>query len=194
MAEDPYVYPGTAALRNNLEIRDPQELSQAEADIAGLALRALTDEPLPGAYDLAHWQTFHRRIFGELYPWAGELRTVQIAKPNAFYARPEHIAGYAQGIFVELAREDHLTGLDRTAFLERVTHYHAEMYAVHPFREGNTRSLRAFLGQLAREAKHRIAWEHLDHERSFAANVASLNGENTQLRALLEQIVDMPQR
>jgi cell filamentation protein len=53
MAEDPYVYPGTGTLRNNLEIRDPAELSQVEADIAGLALRALVDEPLPGDYDLA---------------------------------------------------------------------------------------------------------------------------------------------
>jgi cell filamentation protein len=194
MAEDPYVYPGTAALRNNLEIRDPQELSQAEADIVGLSLRALTDEPLPGNYDLTHWQAFHRRIFGRLYPWAGELRTVQIAKPNAFYARPEHIAGYAQGIFAELAREDHLKGLDRDAFLERLTHYHAEMYAVHPFREGNTRSLRAFLGQLAGEAGHRIAWEHLDHKRSLAANVRSLNGQNDQLRTLLDAVLDRPPR
>jgi hypothetical protein len=107
---------------------DPQERSQAEADIVGLALAALAEQRLPGNYDLAHWQVFHRRIFGALYPWAGELRTVQIAKPNAFYAHPEHITGYAQGIFVELAREDCLKGLDRAAFLERLTHYHAEMY------------------------------------------------------------------
>ena len=109
-----------------------------------------------------------------------------------FYARPEHIAGYAQGIFAELAREDRLKGLDRATFLERLTHYHAEMYAVHPFREGNTRSLRSFLGQLAREAGRHIAWEHLDHERSFAANVRSLNGQNDQLRTLLDAIIDKP--
>jgi cell filamentation protein len=192
MAKDPYVYPGTGILRNNLEIRDPRKLSRAEADIVSAEIAELADQPLPRSYDLAHWQAFHRRIFGKLYPWAGELRTVQIAKPNAFYARPEHIAGYAQGIFAELANERHLKGLDRDAFLERLTHYHAEMYAVHPFREGNTRSLRAFLGQLAHEAGHHIAWEHLDHEQSFAANVRSLNGQNDQLRALLELILDMP--
>jgi cell filamentation protein len=192
MAEDPYVYPGTGVLRNNLAIRDQQELSLAEADIVRTALAVLTSRPLPGDCDLVHWQAFHRRIFGGLYPWAGELRTVQIAKPNAFYARPEHIVGYAQGIFAELARENRLKGLDRTAFVERLTHYHAEMYAVHPFREGNTRSLRAFLGQLAGEAGHQIAWEHLDHEQSFAANVRSLNGENDQLRELLDAIVDKP--
>jgi cell filamentation protein len=192
MAEDPYVYPGTGTLRNNLEMRDPTELSQAEADIVGLALRALVDEPLPGDYDLAHWQAFHRRIFGALYPWAGELRTVQIAKPNAFYARPEHIAGYARDVFAKLGEERHLVGLDREAFLDRLTHYHAEMYAVHPFREGNTRSLRTFLGQLAAVAGHRVDWEHLDHEQSFAANVKSLNGNNEQLRGLLDTILDRP--
>jgi cell filamentation protein len=194
MPQDPYVYPGTGVLRNSLEIRDPQELARAEADLVRAALAVVAGRPLPGSYDLAHWQTFHRRIFGGLYPWAGELRTVQIAKPNAFYARPEHIAEYAQGIFAELAQEDCLKGLDRAAFLERLTHYHAEMYAVHPFREGNTRSLRAFLGQLAAEAGHHIAWEHLDHKRSFAANVRSLNGKNDRLRALLNAIVDKSPR
>ncbi len=194
MAKDPYVYPGSQVLRNHLGFHDRQELSQAEANIAGLALAALAEQTLPGDYDLAHWQAFHRRIFGKLYPWAGELRTVQIAKPNAFYARPEHIASYAHGIFAELARENHLKGLDRRDFLERLTHYHAEMYAVHPFREGNTRSLRAFLSQLAREAEHRITWALLDHEWSFAANVRSLNGDTEPLRALLDQIVDVPER
>jgi cell filamentation protein len=65
-------------------------------------------------------------------------------------------------------------------------------HPVHPFREGNTRSLRTFLGQLAGEAGHRIAWEHLDHEQSLAANVRSLNGDNEQLRILLEQVADRP--
>ena len=194
MAKDPYVYPGSGVLRNNLEIHDHHELSQAEADIVRASLAILSGRSLPGDYDLAHWQAFHRRIFGGLYPWAGELRTVQIAKPNAFYARPEHIEGYAHGIFAELVSEDYLKGLNRDAFLERLTHYHAEMYAVHPFREGNTRSLRAFLGQLAGEAGYRIAWEHLDHERSLAANVRSLNGQNDQLRILLDAVLDKPPR
>jgi cell filamentation protein len=192
MAEDPYVYPGTNVLTNNLEIRHPRQLAVAEADIVRVSLAALDDEPLPGGYDLAHWQIFHRHIFGDLYPWAGELRTVQIAKPNAFYARPEHIAGYAQGIFAELAKEHHLVGLDHQPFVDRLTHYHAEMYAVHPFREGNTRSLRAFLSQLAIAADHRVDWEYLDHKRSLAANVQSLNGDNQQLRVLLQQVVDQP--
>jgi fido (protein-threonine AMPylation protein) len=62
---------------------------------------------------LRHFDTEGSRR-GSPYPWAGELRAVQIAKPNAFYARPEHIADYAQGIFAELARKDRVQ-CDRTA-------------------------------------------------------------------------------
>jgi fido (protein-threonine AMPylation protein) len=56
MVEDPYVYPGTGVLRNNLEIRDPQELAEAEADIVRAVLATLADEPLAGSYDLAQRQ------------------------------------------------------------------------------------------------------------------------------------------
>jgi hypothetical protein len=48
------------------------------------------------------------------------------------------------------------------------------------------------LGQLAGQAAHRVDWEHLDHKRSLAANIRSLNGQNEQLRELLEKIVDIP--
>jgi cell filamentation protein len=97
MAKDPYVYPGTGVLRNNLAIHDQQELSQAEADMVRTALAVLTGRPLPGAYDLAHWQAFHRRIFGGLYPWAGELRTVQIAKPKCVLRPPGAYRGLCAG-------------------------------------------------------------------------------------------------
>lgn len=47
MAKDPYVYPGTGVLRNNLAIHDQQELSRAEADIVRTALAVLVSRPLP---------------------------------------------------------------------------------------------------------------------------------------------------
>jgi hypothetical protein len=41
-------------------------------------------------------ELFHRRIFGGLYPWAEDLRIVQIAKPGAFYARPANVLGLSR--------------------------------------------------------------------------------------------------
>jgi cell filamentation protein len=50
----------------------------------------LETRPLAGRYDLLHLQAFHRHIFGDVYPWAGQIRTVAIAKDDLF-ALPQHI-------------------------------------------------------------------------------------------------------
>ena len=61
-------------------------------------------------------------------------------------------------IFGRLAADDHLRGRDRTAFLDGLTPLLAEINALHPFREGNGRTQRAFLTQLARDAGFRLRW------------------------------------
>ena len=48
-----------------------------------MTLAVLEDEPIPGRYDIAHLNAFHRRIFGDIYDWAGELRSVVIAKDDS---------------------------------------------------------------------------------------------------------------
>jgi cell filamentation protein len=77
---DLYVYPGTACLRNRAGIRDPELLARLEGNQATIITAQLERAPLQGRYDLEHLQAFHRRIFGDVYDWAGELRTVAIAR------------------------------------------------------------------------------------------------------------------
>src|SRR5450756_1631258 len=84
MSEDPYVYPGTTVLRNHRGIRTQTELTAVEAEVTAYALAQLASRRIPGGYDLRHMQAFHRAIFGDLYRWAGELRTVAIAKTGLF--------------------------------------------------------------------------------------------------------------
>ncbi len=81
---DPYVDPVSGVLRNRLGITEAEELGVAEADLSAVRLAGLRQRPLPGDYDLGHLRRFHERIFGDVYPWAGELRTVVIAKGGMF--------------------------------------------------------------------------------------------------------------
>ncbi|HTX07461.1 MAG TPA: Fic family protein [Solirubrobacteraceae bacterium] len=74
--------------------------------------------------------------------------------------------------------------------MDRITHYHAELNAVHPFREGNGRTQRAFLAQLARDAGHHIAWARLHADRNVEASRASLHGDNRLLREMLNELVE----
>jgi len=56
------------------------ELEDAEREITHAALVFLKEAPVSPAYNLGHLCAIHRRIFGDIYDWAGQLRTVAIAK------------------------------------------------------------------------------------------------------------------
>ena len=110
-----------------------------------------------------------------------------IAKTDMF-ALPQHIEPYLAGVLAELARENYLRDLDRERFVDRLAHYLAEINAAHPFREGNGRTQRAFISQLARDASYALDWSRTDAERNIAASIASMHGDNNPLRAILGDI------
>jgi cell filamentation protein len=67
-----------------------------------------------------------------------------------------------------------------------------DLNALHPFREGNGRTQRAFCSQLARHGGHQIRWALMDPRENVAASRASLRGDNTALHELLGRLVDRP--
>jgi hypothetical protein len=75
-----------------------------------------------------------------VWPWAGELRTVAIAKDDTMFALPARIATYLSDVLARLPREGDLRGLPADRLADRLTYYLAEINAVHPFREGNGRT------------------------------------------------------
>ncbi|HUB36218.1 MAG TPA: Fic family protein [Solirubrobacteraceae bacterium] len=187
---DPYVYPGTAVLRNLAGLKDAGALVDHEAQVSTLRLAQLAALRLEGAYDLTHLKRFHRFIFQDVYSWAGELRSVPLAKPGSMFALPAHIESYATQLLSQLAAERHLSGLSRERFVELLTYYYAELNAIHPFREGNGRAQRAFLRQLALDAGHTLAWEHLDSQALVHASQRSFQGDNLPMRELIEAVLD----
>jgi cell filamentation protein len=81
--EDPYADPVTGVLRNRLGLSTTRELEIAEREITHAAI-FLKESPVKTSYDLRHPCAIHRRIFGDIYDWAGQLRTVAIAKGSWF--------------------------------------------------------------------------------------------------------------
>jgi cell filamentation protein len=110
------------------------------------------------------------------------------------FALPERIESYATPMFGELANEKHLRGLPRERFADRLTHYYAEINAVHPFRDGNGRAQRAFLRQLALDAGHTLAWEHLDSDALVYASQRSFQGDSLPMRELIDRLLDLSDR
>ena len=84
MPDDPYADPATGVLRNKLGLATTAELAAAEREITHAALILLRESPVRPSYDLPHLCEIHRRIFGDIYDWAGQVRTVAIAKGSLF--------------------------------------------------------------------------------------------------------------
>jgi hypothetical protein len=83
--------------------------------------------------------------FGDLYDWAGEPRTVDIAKHKPF-CQLRHLTAYAAEVFGRLRAADHLRGLDRGDFGRAASGLYGDINAPHPFREANGRTQRSFVG------------------------------------------------
>jgi cell filamentation protein, protein adenylyltransferase len=186
---DPYLDPGSGVFRNRLGLTDRAELAIAEQQYSAARANQLKRRRMPGRYDLDHLRAFHWTIFQDVYPWAGQLRTVLIVKAGGSFCLPHLIASTGAEIFGRLAADDHLRGRDRTGFLDGLTPLLAEINALHPFREGNGRTQRAFLTQLAGDAGFRLRWEGVDRDANIDASRAASDGDLAPLRALLDPVV-----
>jgi cell filamentation protein len=187
MPEDPYSDPVTGVLYNKLGLGTAAGLEAAEREITHAALTLVDESPVSPSYDLPHLQEIHKRIFGDIYEWAGQIRTVAIAK-GAMFCLPQYIDSSAAVIFGELHDEDCLRGLRRDAFVGRLAHYLGEVNALHPFREGNGRARRAFFGQLALDAGFTLAWQHLDPARNVKASAAIMRRDPEPMREMLDAL------
>lgn len=184
---DPYLL-SNGVLRNRLAITDTELLAEAEADITRARLIQLTEQRLAGEYDFAHLQAFHKVIFGDIYDWAGQLRTVEISK-NTPFCPLANLVSYADEVFGRLRTQNYLQALPRQEFVHQVAELYGDMNALHPFREGNGRSQRAFLAQLSLDAGYAISWARLDPELNEEASIKSFMGDNEPLHQMLDALI-----
>ena len=186
---DEYCYSDTAILQNRLGLRNQARLDAYELEVS--TLRAA--EPLPqGRFTLRHYQAIHRHLFQDVYSWAGQIRTVRIAKGASMFCYPENIEGQLGRVLGNLRAERHLKGLTAAQFAERAAEYLAELNAIHPFREGNGRTQLAFLALLAARAGHPLDLDRLDPQNILTAMIESFDGNHTSLRSNIADLLHRP--
>ncbi|GGF37931.1 Fic/DOC family protein [Subtercola lobariae] len=165
-----YLIPGTIGLRNRLVddehpdgIDDTRLFRELEIQITHLRLVELTFNPAEGYFDYDHLKLTHRRIFSDIFDWAGTERVgpdtplVRYARdstqyapgdPEAILVREQYYPGpeiseAATAIFTHLQLVLANTSLSRPEKLERLAEC-GELNAVHPFRDGNGRTMFVF--------------------------------------------------
>src|ERR1700746_4032907 len=120
MATDPYLFPGTDTLKNLAGVSDCAQLQRFEAISTAQRISELQMGPLAGKFDVLHLQQLHGYIFQDVYSWAGQFRTVDMAtKGGSWFCRPEFIQQSLQNLFLQLEREGRLKGKAQNEFCSR---------------------------------------------------------------------------
>mgnify|MGYP002678574318 FL=1 len=144
-------------LTNKLGITNPADLAREEERISKkkaveLFEKGILDSLPAGRFSTL--QTIHRYLFEDIYEFAGEIRTVNLAKGNFRFAPLMYLR----------AALENIEKMPQTNFDEIVEKY-VEMNIAHPFREGNGRSTRIWLDHILKtEIQQVVNWSKIDKE------------------------------
>lgn len=191
---DPYVYPGTSVLRNKFGIRDREELSRAEYAATWIRRQQLEERRAEGRFDLEHLRSLHHQLFQDVFDWAGNLRSVDIAKGASHFMPAMSLISGATYTFDLLASGPLLRGsVTDDEFLEHASTLLGNLNYIHPFREGNGRTQRAFLDDVAASSGRMLTWRNVSEEENISASAASVADPNTPaLKLLLAKVILPP--
>lgn len=166
------------ALENKLGITESSELARIEEKLSKQRALELFET---GALDRLEAGTFaalasiHRALFSDIYDFAGEKRTVNIAKGNFRFASVMYLDAALQNI----------ERMPQSTFDEIVEKY-VEMNVAHPFREGNGRSMRIWLDGMLKKALGQVVdWSRVDKEDYLLAMERS-PVKDLEIKALLK--------
>ena len=173
--KDPYTYPNSNVLENKFGIRDFQLLEQIEAKI--YYRKCFLAFPKRN-FNYQHLKAIHKHLFGEVYDWAGQTRSVNISKsdgngPGTLFAFISRIEPEINKLFKKLKTEP-LSEYNKHDMCACISKYFNEINAVHPFREGNGRTNRAFCSELAKQYGYKIHWHRMDKKAYIKASIAGV--------------------
>ncbi len=166
-------------LDNKLGITDQIELAKTEEQISKQKAKLLFDSGDIGKVEVGKFAGLafiHAYLFEEIYPFAGNIRDVNIAKGNF---------RFASLMYLETSLK-HIDAMPQGTFDEIIEKY-VEMNIAHPFREGNGRATRIWLDLMLKNSiQHIVDWNQVDKEEYLSAMQRSVV-KDIEIKALLKQ-------
>ena len=186
MSDDVYCYPGTHILRNRYGLTDADELDKIERRL--VADRFAEGAPT-GKFDLTHLRAIHRHLFQDVYDWAGDVRTLEIAKGGSQFMFVRYIATGMGDVQRRIVEWKYLRGLDADSFAAKAGEIIGDINHIHPFREGNGRTQLTYLLQLAVQADHVVDVRRIERARWYSASIAAHNGRFEEIAAVIRNAI-----
>ena len=182
-------YPDTTVLINKLDIRDQKELDDLEKQITLLRGIQAEQETEFVNVDFEFYKSLHRVLFGDLYDWAGCLRTINISKKGTVFCEHTELERLGTLKFKRLAAQNYLCGLSDGEFISETADLYHELNMLHPFREGNGRTLRLFITLLIRNAGRDIDFEKCGTDMLIIAAIKAAQGDISMLKDVFGEMI-----
>jgi cell filamentation protein len=186
---DPYLIAGTGVLRNKLGILDPDHLDRQIDDLAIVEASYLFNEGPPVSPSLAGWRVVHKAMFGEVFDWAGDFRSIHIRKldengdPSGYFTAPERIEAEGRKAIRHLeAALRRATTDDLVRIADNLAEVYGRLNSLHPFREGNGRSQKVFFSAICKPVGIELVWSEIPVEEHNAAARLAMNGDPSLMK------------
>ena len=184
-----YCYPDSDILKNKLNIRDREKLRRAEEEFTAVKQFVLLREPIRGRFTKTHLMRIHRFLFEDIYPFAGHVRREQISKGDTMFYPPDLIERELHRVFDTIHSDKLLTEKNRERQLQNLSFVMAELNMIHPFREGNGRSIRELIRCMALEYGLQLNWGNTDRDTLLQSAIRSVD-DSTAFCDLLAQCIE----
>ena len=184
-----YCYPDSDVLKNKLNIQDKDELKAAEEEFTAVKQLVLLQEPIKGRFTKTHLLRIHRFLFEDVYPFAGQIRREQISKGDTMFYPPDTIERELNRVFAAIHENKLLKEKKASEQIRNLSWTMAELNIIHPFREGNGRSIRELIRCMALVYGLHLNWGNTDRDTLIDAAIASVD-DSMAFCAVLKQCID----
>ena len=164
---------------NKYGITDKNVLSDIEYAVTNLKITELHEKPIQGDFNQEHLEKIHKHLFEDIYGWAGKTRDVQSAKTymdegqrcRTKFCHPDSFSEAFDDVKQYLIETNNLKKTNgRENFVEGFVDVQRKLNHIHPFPEGNGRSLQVFMQQLAKEAGYDVDYSKITRDDWNLAN------------------------
>lgn len=156
---------------NKLNIKDLEVITEIEKELLVEAYQQLHNELDENTvFDEKYLCKTHHSIFSSLFEWGGQYRSVNISKGESMFCPYMNLDTFSKDIFTKLKNDNYLRDFEdvskKDEFVEKLSYYMCELIVLHPFNEGNGRSLRLFFDMIVTYN----GYEYIDYQQTLQNN------------------------
>ena len=197
MKYDIYLQENSNVLKNKLGITDDKELDEAESGLARTHMSILYNSGFSD-FSAQGFCEIHKKLFGDVYEWAGQYRSINIQKrepllagKSVWYSNWDTIDSDLKSAWKKIDEVD-FGRLSHDDFAKAIARLFPAIWQVHPFREGNTRTTVMMIALFVEHYGYYFDYELMAESAGYVRNafVLCCFGEHSEFEHLEKILLD----